>query len=161
MPNRENKAFRAGNTWIHVGKLGNIVSSTKMFLNRETFFLTEKQVLFLQLNASATMFTSQLTMQVKSKPVLYMYEVFMTLFLKYLISSYSLSFSCRMYFCVCFAICLKNTVISTITQTESYIQPPVCLVELSIKDWSREWTCILSANQNAYSKVGCEEITLN
>ena len=33
MPNRENNVSRAGNTSKHVGKLGNIVSVTKMFLN--------------------------------------------------------------------------------------------------------------------------------
>ena len=33
MPNRENNVSRAANIWKHVGKLGNIVSVTKMFLN--------------------------------------------------------------------------------------------------------------------------------
>ena len=33
MPNRENNVSRAGNTSKHVGKLGNIVATTKMFLN--------------------------------------------------------------------------------------------------------------------------------
>ena len=32
MPNRENTVSRAGNIWKHVGKLGNIISATKMFL---------------------------------------------------------------------------------------------------------------------------------
>ena len=33
MPNLENNVSRAGNISKHVGKLGNIVSATKMFLN--------------------------------------------------------------------------------------------------------------------------------
>ena len=33
MPNREKNVSRDGNIWKHVSKLGNIVSSTKMFLN--------------------------------------------------------------------------------------------------------------------------------
>ena len=33
MPNGENNVSRVGNIWKHVGKLGNIVSATKMFLN--------------------------------------------------------------------------------------------------------------------------------
>ena len=33
MPNRENNASRGGNIWNRVGKLGNIVFATKMFLN--------------------------------------------------------------------------------------------------------------------------------
>ena len=33
MPNQENNVSRTGNAQKHVGKLGNIVSATKMFLN--------------------------------------------------------------------------------------------------------------------------------
>ena len=33
MPNRENNVSRAYDTWKHLGKLGNIVSTTKLFLN--------------------------------------------------------------------------------------------------------------------------------
>ena len=33
MPNHENNVYRAGNIRKHVGKLGNIVSATKMFPN--------------------------------------------------------------------------------------------------------------------------------
>ena len=33
MPNREHDVYRAGNIWKHVGKLGNFVSVTKVFLN--------------------------------------------------------------------------------------------------------------------------------
>ena len=33
MPNRESNVSSAVNIWKHAGKLGNIVSATKMFLN--------------------------------------------------------------------------------------------------------------------------------
>ena len=53
MPNWENNVSRVGNISKHVGKLGNIVSATKMFLNllRNIFASWEAN------SVSATMFT--------------------------------------------------------------------------------------------------------
>ena len=53
MLNRENNVSRAGNIWKHVGKLGNIVSATKMFLNLLGNIFASWETNFV----SATMFT--------------------------------------------------------------------------------------------------------
>ena len=53
MPNRENNVSRAGNTRKHMGRLGNIVSATKMFLNLLRNILNSWEANFV----SATMFT--------------------------------------------------------------------------------------------------------
>ena len=49
MSNRENNVSRAGNTQKHVGKLGNTVSATAIFLNLlEKLLLPGKQILLPQ-----------------------------------------------------------------------------------------------------------------
>ena len=54
MPNRENNVSRAENISKHMGKLGNIVSTTKMFLNFLGNIFSSQEANFV----SATMFPS-------------------------------------------------------------------------------------------------------
>ena len=52
VPNRENNVSCAENIWKHVGKLGNIVSATKIFLNLLENIFAAREANFV----SATMF---------------------------------------------------------------------------------------------------------